>query len=152
MNDFATRYTAAVSFIYLDYNATTPIDPRVAEAMAPFLSDGFGNPSSTHVEGRRAKAALEASIFKVLPAATQRASFAVADGTITRLEEDKGVPVLLRQYLGLNGKFVSFNVDPDFNDALDGLIVVDLRKVQEKTLARYMGSTEAQQYLSLHRK
>ncbi len=68
---------------------------------------------------------------------------------ITRLEEDKGVPVLLRQYLGLNGKFVSFNVDPDFNDALDGLIVVDLRKVQEKTLARYMGSTEAQQYLSL---
>ncbi len=71
---------------------------------------------------------------------------------ITRMEEDKGVPVLLRQYLGLNGKFVSFNVDPDFNDALDGLIVVDLRKVQEKTLARYMGSTEAQQYLSLHRK
>jgi len=48
-----------VSFIYLDYNATTPIDPRVAEAMAPFLSGGFGNPSSIHAEGRKAKAALE---------------------------------------------------------------------------------------------
>jgi cysteine desulfurase len=48
-----------MSFIYLDYNATTPIDPRVAEAMAPFLSDGFGNPSSAHAEGRRAKTALE---------------------------------------------------------------------------------------------
>jgi cysteine desulfurase len=48
-----------VSFIYLDYNATTPIDPRVAEAMTPFLSGGFGNPSSVHVEGRRAKSALE---------------------------------------------------------------------------------------------
>jgi cysteine desulfurase len=48
-----------MSFIYLDYNATTPIDPRVAEAMGPFLTGGFGNPSSTHAEGRRAKAALE---------------------------------------------------------------------------------------------
>jgi cysteine desulfurase len=48
-----------VSFIYLDYNATTPIDPRVAEAMNPFLIGGFGNPSSIHVEGRMAKTALE---------------------------------------------------------------------------------------------
>jgi cysteine desulfurase len=48
-----------VSFVYLDYNATTPIDPRIAEAMAPFLSEGFGNPSSIHAEGRKAKTALE---------------------------------------------------------------------------------------------
>jgi cysteine desulfurase len=55
----STRYTPRMSFIYLDYNATTPIDPRVAEAMEPFLTGGFGNPSSSHAEGRRAKAALE---------------------------------------------------------------------------------------------
>jgi len=48
-----------MSLIYLDYNATTPIDPRVAEAMGPFLTGGYGNPSSTHREGRKAKAALE---------------------------------------------------------------------------------------------
>jgi len=48
-----------MNFVYLDYNATTPIDPRVAEAMGPFLTGGFGNPSSTHAEGRRAKSALE---------------------------------------------------------------------------------------------
>lgn len=39
--------------IYLDYNATTPIDPAVADAMRPFLTDRFGNPSSSHVFGRR---------------------------------------------------------------------------------------------------
>ncbi len=50
-----------MSFIYLDSNATTPIDPRVAEAMGPFLTGGYGNPSSTHREGRKAKAALEAA-------------------------------------------------------------------------------------------
>lgn len=43
--------------IYLDYNATTPIDPRVAEAMQPYLWEHYGNPSSPHpygVTGRRA--------------------------------------------------------------------------------------------------
>ena len=50
--------------------------------------------------------------------------------------------VLLRQYLSLNGKLVCFNVDPAFNNALDGLITVDLRDVQEKTLARYMDASK----------
>src|SRR5206468_3025946 len=38
--------------IYLDYNATTPLDPTVVEAMLPYLKDHFGNPSSTHVYGQ----------------------------------------------------------------------------------------------------
>ncbi|MEX1310619.1 MAG: cysteine desulfurase family protein [Candidatus Sulfomarinibacteraceae bacterium] len=46
-------------FIYLDYNATTPTDPRVAKAMAPYLTGFFGNPSSGHRLGREARAAVE---------------------------------------------------------------------------------------------
>jgi cysteine desulfurase len=34
--------------VYLDYNATTPVDPRVAEAMQPYVAAHFGNPSSAH--------------------------------------------------------------------------------------------------------
>jgi cysteine desulfurase len=45
--------------IYLDYNATTPIDPRVVEVMLPFMQQNFGNPSSGHVLGRIAKKAVE---------------------------------------------------------------------------------------------
>jgi cysteine desulfurase len=46
--------------IYLDHHATTPTDPRVVEAMAPWFSEDFGNPSSaTHVFGWRAEAAVE---------------------------------------------------------------------------------------------
>lgn len=67
---------------------------------------------------------------------------------ISRLDGGKGIPVLLRQYLGLNGKLVCFNVDADFNDALDGLIVVDLRRVPAKTLGKYMGKPQAQEYLA----
>jgi len=54
-----------VSLIYLDYNATTPVDPLVAEAMGPFLTGFFGNPSSTHAEGRKAKSALEEARVRV---------------------------------------------------------------------------------------
>ena len=45
--------------IYLDYNATTPIAPEVAEAMAPFLYGNFGNPSSSHPFGVTARQAVE---------------------------------------------------------------------------------------------
>ena len=45
--------------IYLDYNATTPIDPEVAEAMSPYLFERFGNPSSSHWYGVQAREAVE---------------------------------------------------------------------------------------------
>jgi cysteine desulfurase len=49
----------AVDPIYLDHNATTPIHPEVVEAMLPFLREHFGNPSSGHIYGQRARAAME---------------------------------------------------------------------------------------------
>lgn len=45
--------------LYLDHNATTPIEPRVLEAMLPWLREGYANPSSPHAEGARARAAIE---------------------------------------------------------------------------------------------
>ena len=45
--------------IYLDHNATTPLDPRVLDAMLPILRDGFGNPSSLHWFGQQARAAVD---------------------------------------------------------------------------------------------
>ncbi|MBN2284030.1 MAG: cysteine desulfurase [Deltaproteobacteria bacterium] len=45
--------------IYLDYNATTPVDPEVVEAMRPYLERHFGNPSSGHRYGIRAREAVE---------------------------------------------------------------------------------------------
>ena len=45
--------------IYFDYNATTPLDSQVREAMLPFLGEVWGNPSSVHHVGQRARAALD---------------------------------------------------------------------------------------------
>ena len=47
--------------VYLDHNATTPLDPRVREAMMPWLGERFGNPSSVHRRGRAAREAVEAA-------------------------------------------------------------------------------------------
>ena len=44
---------------YLDFNATTPVDPSVLEAMLPFLADNFGNASSIHSSGQRARSAVD---------------------------------------------------------------------------------------------
>jgi cysteine desulfurase len=51
--------------IYLDYNATTPIDPEVAEAMRPYLFEHFGNPSSSHWYGMQTKKAVDQARLQV---------------------------------------------------------------------------------------
>jgi cysteine desulfurase len=53
------------SRIYFDHSATTPLDPRVLAAMAPFLSGAFGNPSSLHQEGRMAREAIDTARAQV---------------------------------------------------------------------------------------
>jgi len=45
--------------VYLDYNATTPVAPEVADAIDPYLREHFGNPSSSHAYGRRAREAVD---------------------------------------------------------------------------------------------
>lgn len=57
--------SAATKPIYLDYNATTPIDPAVLSAMLPYLRDEFGNPSLAHPLGRRARDAIEGARIEV---------------------------------------------------------------------------------------
>ncbi len=61
---------------------------------------------------------------------------------LAQLEPDgKGVPILIKQYLKLGGRLLAFNVDKDFNDAIDGLIMVDLSQTDPRVLRRYMGDS-----------
>lgn len=59
----------------------------------------------------------------------------------------KSVPILLRQYLALNGRFIGFSVNHGFNDSLDGLIMVDLRKTSIKYLQRYLGESGSETFI-----
>jgi cysteine desulfurase len=59
------QHLAFLSMIYLDHNATTPVDPDVCAAMAPYLSSDYGNPSSGYSLGQRSRNALETARVQV---------------------------------------------------------------------------------------
>ncbi|WP_269541142.1 lysophospholipid acyltransferase family protein [Cerasicoccus fimbriatus] len=70
---------------------------------------------------------------------------------ISEIEIDqKGVPVLLKHYLKLNGTLLSFNVDPDFGNCLDGLILVDFTKSDQRLLKNYLTPEGLRSFLEYH--
>ena len=69
---------------------------------------------------------------------------------IEDIENGRGLPVLLRQYLKLGGEVLAFNVDPAFNNALDALIVVDLIRADATAIGRYMGAENLKRYHAFH--
>ena len=73
-------------------------------------------------------------------------------GLLAGLEPDgKGTPVLLRQYLKLGGRVLGFNIDPDFGNALDCLVLVDLRRTEPRVLQKYMSADAWQSFSHKHR-
>lgn len=86
----------------------------------------------------------------------QRLNMAVKDiedvsALVSEIETDrKGVPVLLRHYLKLNATILSFNVDKDFCDVIDGLVVVDLMRTDPKILRRFMSEDGATRFIATH--
>ena len=70
---------------------------------------------------------------------------------IGRCDPGKAVPVLLRHYLSLNGKMVCFNIHSEFNDSLEGLIIVDARDTYPKTLTRFMGAEGYKTFNEIHK-
>jgi putative hemolysin len=70
---------------------------------------------------------------------------------ISDIEPDsKVVPVLLRHYIRLGAKVLAFNVDADFSDCLDALILVDFARVNAKILQRLMGKPASDYFLLWH--
>ena len=70
---------------------------------------------------------------------------------VSEIEQDgKGIPVLLRHYLKLDAKLISFNVDPAFSDVLDGLILVDLRRSDTRFLQRFLGMEGSKSFADYH--
>jgi putative hemolysin len=67
-------------------------------------------------------------------------NFAQVERIVDEIERGKrAVPVLLRHYLRLNARLLAFNVDPDFGDVVDALMLVDLRQIDERIVRHYLG-------------
>lgn len=73
----------------------------------------------------------------------------VQDLPIGDIDSQDGVPVLLRQYLRLGGKVAGFNLDAQFSNALDALLILDLRETPRRLLTKYMGADNAAKFLEV---
>jgi putative hemolysin len=104
----------------------------------------------------QARTPLEAEAIKGLDEAAVGSlpdSIEEVSALVSEIESDqKGVPILLRQYLRLGGKLLGCNIDPDFSNVLDALLLVDLSETDPKILVRYMGRDQAAAFLSHHGK
>jgi putative hemolysin len=130
-NDYASL-TRQILVAFLECNAKLP---ALARLLAPKNPPNFG-------PGRRSEAALAGTVVS---------SIEEVDELVAEIERDRRrVPVLLRQYLKLGAKLLAFNVDPDFGDVLDGLMLIDLAQVHPHVLARYMGAGEVRAYRAFH--
>jgi len=126
--------------------------PQSRRLMVRYLRKHHGHRNlSRHVQPRRPYFALGIS-----PAEKSFLRCGVVDAedcseVVSGIEADgKGFPTLLRHYLKLNGRFLSFNVDPDFSDVLDGLVMVDMLETDPRLPARLMGREKWEQYLAHH--
>jgi len=106
-NDFSSfSRNLIVEFIKRNY-----YDEDIAQHIKPRKK--FRIPDNRKIDSGLLLTSLEKSVTKL-------------DAFIKDIEFGFGAPVLLKKYLKLNAKIVGFNVDPQFNDALDGLVVVDI--------------------------
>jgi putative hemolysin len=78
-------------------------------------------------------------------------TLAALEGIIRELEGGRGLPVLVRQYLRLNGRVLAVSRDPRFADAMDALIVVDMLDMPVSHLERYCGREGAERIRRCHR-
>jgi cysteine desulfurase len=106
---------------YFDHNATTPLDPRVADAMRPWLGDRFGNPSSLHAFGQAARDAVERARAQVALAIGARPEEVVftASGT----EANNAVVFSCGQTAGYQGHLIASAVEhPSVRRAVIALV------------------------------
>jgi hypothetical protein len=130
----SARYAPASRRLIVEYLSAHRADHRLAREVTPRRPFREG--------GRAAAPSAATSAPGSLDELSRR---------IAQIEPDgKGVPVLLRQYLQLGGRLLGFSLDRDFADTLDGLIMVDLREVEEAVLARYMGKRGAAAFRAYH--
>ena len=125
--------------------------PLSRELQVAFLSNRLLDPLMASVRPKRAFRG-RLSLRSVGLASRWPADIDELSRLVAGVEPDgKGAPVLLRQYLRLGGRVLGFRIDPDFGNALDCLMLVDLRRTEPKVLRKYMSESAWARFQRKHR-
>jgi putative hemolysin len=139
-------------YLFGPVSVAASYEPRSRHLLASFLrTSGAFHPWSRMVRPRNPlrvplrHAARDGKIREVVPDIEQLSPF-IAD-----IERDgKGLPILVKQYFRLGARVLGLNVDRDFSDVLDLLVLVDLTATEPRTLERYMGKAHAAAFRARH--
>ncbi len=122
------------------------------QLLVDFLrANNYDNQLSRHIRPRKPYRGTLRPIWQQAELAGMGSIDNVSELVAIQESGEKGVPVLIKQYLKLGGRLLGFNVDKAFNDCIDGLIMVDLRQTDERVLQKYMGREGAEAFLALHK-
>jgi putative hemolysin len=121
------------------------------QLLVRFLSTAAAHPMAVRLVRPRRPLSSRAADDRILNVVSASTLESVSE-LVRAIERDgKPMPVLLRQYLNLNARLLAFSVDPDFGDAVDGLMLADLTDVPRPMLRRLMGAAAAELFLECHR-
>ena len=116
-------------------NSTRALLVDVLLQMSGVTSDQIGDRVKPIKPMRMRRKIWDETMLKTL------SSISLVNRVIGRSDYGKSIPILLKQYLALNGKIACFAVNPTLDNSLDALIIVDLRETPEKYIRRYLGSS-----------
>ncbi len=129
-------------YLYGTVSVSADYTPRSRTLIHEYLKCHCMNHKiSQHVEAKTPPTDLNllSEDARLLP--TALADLRLLSALVSDLEPDgRSIPVLLRQYLRLGGEMVSFNIDSEFGNTLDCLVIVDLLKAPERLTSRYCGA------------
>lgn len=123
--------------------------PASLQLMVGFLSSRYLNSEAAgHVSARVPYQPSEADALERLAQGAGLNDTDALARVVADIEEGRGIPVLVRQYLRLGSEVLGFNVDPDFSNVVDALMLLDLDRVDGDRLAWFMGREGADGYRS----
>ncbi len=136
---------------YLDYAATTPVDPRVLEEMMPFFSENYGNPSSIHILGQMAESSIDksrqtmAEMFNCLPeeiiftsCGSESNNLALRGGALAARKEKKADHILISPVEHDAVSKTALQLTNEFNFELEYLPVNEHGQVLPSTVAKHL--------------
>lgn len=139
-------------YLFGPVSVSSQYSPASQRLMLDYLNSQYPSPLAGLVQARRPPRlpdARKAGLIEMLP---KLRSFDEVSEIVADMEQNSlGAPILLKQYLKLAALSACWNLDPDFGNALDCLLVADLMQAEPKTMNRYCGKKEADAWRAYHR-
>lgn len=136
---------------YLDYAATTPVDPRVIEHMMPFFNENYGNPSSTHMFGQMAESSIDnarqimADVFNCVPeeiiftsCGSESDNLALRGATLAARKQKKANHILISPVEHDAVSKTAMQLANEFNFELEYLPINEYGQVLPSTVAKHL--------------